>query len=178
MIQFRNPFRRDRVSSAAVPITKDPIDVFNETFKEVNLSLNTYSKATKVDSIRCDSLKIEEVSQDDSILNLVAGTYPLTFNLPLIAREISLPDCIEWASFGPFTDSDSLLQEITEKTNDNKEGVGSKIVIISDESSAPLSVFTCDNLSIESAGVKFGSTILIDGKRVFTYKCRISIYSI
>lgn len=166
---------------------------FNESIKGRSYSIRTFTDGGDViDSIKGSSVYIESVDkfnqknssgetiEKSSVIELaVGGNSIIHVGSSLVAYEDGLVDVFdEYAKSHSIVNEDSSRPIINSIVNDLKNmGKGKKkVVLIRSKAGEPIATFAGDSVSYFATNIDKTTSILVDGKSVFIYRCDYTIY--
>lgn len=167
----------------------------NETLKGRSYYIRTFADSGKViDSIKGASVYIKlddkfnqtnsngEVIKKSSVIDLTIGGISMTHvGSSLVAYEDGLVDVFdEYAKTHSIINDDRSTPIVNSIMNDLKNfGKGKKkVVLIRSQAGEPIATFVGDSVSYFSTEIGDTTSVLIDGKSVFIYRCDYTIYDV
>lgn len=168
---------------------------FQEDWKGLTMTLRTYDEESQViDEISGKSMSITRNTEFDStdsdgssnsdskVLDITIGDNEMTHvGSSLIAAEEGLTDYFdEYSKTVNIEDMDRSTPIINRLVNNfkNEWNPKARIVLIRSQNGTPLATYVGDEVSLSSTDVPSSTQLLIDGKRLFIYRCDYTIYDL
>lgn len=168
---------------------------FNENLKGLNMTVRTYDENSQIiDEMNGKSLSITRNSEFDStnsdgfsnhdskVLNITLGGNEITHvGSSLVAAENGLHDYFDdYAKTVDISNQDRstpVVNRIVNKFKNDWTGKA-RIVLIRSQNGTPLATYVGDEVSLFSTEVPSSTNLLIDGKRLFIYRCDYTVYDL
>lgn len=166
---------------------------FTQDFKGLSMVIQTYdSDSQLIDSVKGKSVRIEkdttfdrknsdgETSKESKVLSITVGGENMTHvGSSLIAYEDGMTNVFEeYAKKVDITNSHSTVPVLNSMVNDFKNDFTgkSKTILIRSQNGSPLATFTGDSIRMSDTDVPSSTNFLVDGKRLFVYRCDYTVY--
>jgi hypothetical protein len=166
---------------------------FKQDFKGLNMVIQTYDNDSQlIDSIKGKSVKIEkdttfdrkdsegETRKESKVLSITVGGENMTHvGSSLIAYEDGMTNIFEeYAKTVKFDNQNKSVPMLNSMVNEfqNDFTGKSKTILIRSQNGSPLATFTGDSIRISDTDVPSSTNFLIDGKRLFVYRCDYTVY--
>lgn len=166
---------------------------FEEDWKGLTVNISTYDENSQViDSISGKSMKIERNKKfdttdgdgssrkDSSVLDITIGGKTITHvGSSLVAAESGLHNYFnEYAKTVDVVNGDRSIPILNSMMNKfrNEWAPKSRVVLIRSQNGTPLATYSGDSVAVESTDVPKSTSLLIDGKRLFIYRCDFTVY--
>lgn len=158
------------------------------------MTVQTYDyNAQKIDTMHGGSLSIArdeefdqvnengETSKKSSVLDITLGGKQITHvGSSLIAYQDGLTNVLDkYPKRMNITNNDSSVPFMNRFVNRYKNYFtgSSKVVLIRSQAGQPIATFAGNTVSYKSTQVPSSTSLLIDGKRLFIYRCDYTIYT-
>lgn len=172
-----------------------PIDFFtsnwNETFQGIPMHVQTYDVRSRlIDDVKMKSMSIQrDTTFDDysgdsttksKVLEITGGGRKILHSgSSLIAAQDGLTNILSKKNARVVVDDEKssipLLSSI--KNNYRDYFVGhSKIILVRSQQGYPLATYAGNNISYRKTSVPSSTVLMVDGKRLFIYRCDFTIY--
>lgn len=166
---------------------------FKQDFKGLNMVIQTYDNDSQlIDSIKGKSVKIEkdttfdrkdsegETRKESKVLSITVGGENMTHvGSSLIAYEDGMTNVFEEYAKTVKIDSQNksvpMLNSMVNEFQNDFTGK-SKTILIRSQNGSPLATFTGDSIRMSDTDVPSSTNFLIDGKRLFVYRCDYTVY--
>lgn len=166
---------------------------FKQDFKGLNMVIQTYDNDSQlIDSINCESVKIEkdttfdrkdsegETRKESKVLSITVGGENMTHvGSSLIAYEDGMTNVFEeYAKTVKIDNQNKSVPMLNSMVNEfqNDFTGKSKTILIRSQNGSPLATFTGDSIRMSDTDVPSSTNFLIDGKRLFVYRCDYTVY--
>jgi hypothetical protein len=166
---------------------------FKQDFKGLNMVIQTYDNDSQlIDSIKGKSVKIEkdttfdrkdsegETRKESKVLSITVGGENMTHvGSSLIAYEDGMTNIFEeYAKTDKIDNQNKSVPMLNSMVNEfqNDFTGKSKTILIRSQNGSPLATFTGDSIRISDTDVPSSTNFLIDGKRLFVYRCDYTVY--
>lgn len=166
---------------------------FAEDWKGLQMTVMTYDENSQmIDRIEGKSLSIKRnkkfdstdsdgfSNEDSKVLNITIGGKTMTHvGSSLIAAERGLTDYFnEYEQTVNIENQDKSIPIVNSMFNNfkNEWSPKSRIVLIRSQNGTPLATYIGDEVSVDSTDVPSSTNLLIDGKRLFIYRCDFTVY--
>lgn len=166
---------------------------FTQDFKGLSMIIQTYdSDSQLIDSVKGKSVKIEkdttfdrknsdgETSKESKVLSITIGGENMTHvGSSLIAYEEGMTNVFEeYAKKVDITTNRSTVPILNSMVNKFKNDFTgkSKTILIRSQNGSPLATFTGDSIRMSDTDVPSATNFLVDGKRLFVYRCDYTVY--
>lgn len=166
---------------------------FTQDFKGLSMVIQTYdSDSQLIDSIKGKSVKIEkdttfdrknsegETSKESKVLSITVGGENMTHvGSSLIAYEEGMTNVFEeYAKKVDIANTRSTVPILSSMVNNFKNDFTgkAKTILIRSQNGSPLATFTGDNIRMSDTEVPSSTNFLVDGKRLFVYRCDYTVY--
>jgi hypothetical protein len=166
---------------------------FKQDFKGLNMVIQTYDNDSQlIDSIKGKSVKIEkdttfdrkdsegETRKESKVLSITVGGENMTHvGSSLIAYEDGMTNIFEeYAKTVKIDNQNKSVPMLNSMVNEfqNDFTGKSKTILIRSQNGSPLATFTGDSIRISDTDVPSSTNFLIDGKRLFVYRCDYTVY--
>ncbi|MDM7552953.1 DUF5052 family protein [Levilactobacillus brevis] len=174
------------------------IDNFTSNFRQqtygLPMTVQTYdASAQKIDDIHGKSLSIArdtkfdqtnsdgETTKKSSVLDLTLGGQQITHvGSSLIAYQDGLTNVLDkYPKREKITNNDASVPFMNRFVNryQNAFSGASKVILIRSQLGQPLATFAGNTVSYQSTKVPNSTALLINGKRLFVYRCDYTIYT-
>lgn len=174
------------------------IDNFTSNFRQqtygLPMTVQTYdASAQKIDDIHGKSLSITrdtkfdqansdgETTKKSSVLDLTLGGQQITHvGSSLIAYQDGLTNVLDkYPKREKITNNDASVPFMNRFVNryQNAFSGANKVILIRSQLGQPLATFAGNTVSYQSTKVPSSTALLIDGKRLFVYRCDYTIYT-
>jgi hypothetical protein len=166
---------------------------FKQDFKGLDMVIQTYDNDSQlIDSIKGKSVKIEkdttfdrkdsegETRKESKVLSITVGGENMTHvGSSLIAYEDGMTNVFEEYAKTVKIDSQNksvpMLNSMVNEFQNDFTGK-SKTILIRSQNGSPLATFTGDSIRMSDTDVPSSTNFLIDGKRLFVYRCDYTVY--
>lgn len=166
---------------------------FKQDFKGLGMVIQTYDNDSQlIDSIKGKSVKIEkdttfdrkdsegETRKESKVLSITVGGENMTHvGSSLIAYEDGMTNVFEEYAKTVKIDSQNksvpMLNSMVNEFQNDFTGK-SKTILIRSQNGSPLATFTGDSIRMSDTDVPSSTNFLIDGKRLFVYRCDYTVY--
>lgn len=166
---------------------------FKQDFKGLDMVIQTYDNDSQlIDSIKGKSVKIEkdttfdrkdtegETRKESKVLSITVGGKNMTHvGSSLIAYEEGMTNVFEEYAKTVEIDNQNksvpMLNSMVNQFQNNFTGK-SKTILIRSQNGSPLATFTGDSIRMSDTDVPSSTNFLIDGKRLFVYRCDYTVY--
>ena len=166
---------------------------FKQDFKGLDMVIQTYDNDSQlIDSIKGKSVKIEKDSTfdpkdsegktrtDSKVLSITVGGENMTHvGSSLIAYEDGMTNVFEeYAKTVKIDNQNKSVPMLNSMVNEfqNDFTGKSKTILIRSQNGSPLATFTGDSIRMSDTDVPSSTNFLIDGKRLFVYRCDYTVY--
>ncbi|MFW7367315.1 DUF5052 family protein [Vagococcus fluvialis] len=166
---------------------------FKQDFKGLNMVIQTYDNDSQlIDSIKGESVKIEkdttfdrkdsegETRKESKVLSITVGGENMTHvGSSLIAYEDGMTNVFEeYAKTVKIDNQNKSVPMLNSMVNEfqNDFTGKSKTILIRSQNGSPLATFTGDSIRMSDTDVPSSTNFLIDGKRLFVYRCDYTVY--
>lgn len=162
---------------------------FQENFLGLSMTIESYDENSQlIDSLHGKSVSIErdtqfdssEESSDSPVLRLTIGRHIMQHvGSSLIMYEDGLNNIFtEFKQKQNVKDMDLSLPVMNRlfSTLENRFTGRAKVVLIRSQNGTPLATFAGNKVSIFKTDVPKSSGLLVDGKKLYIYRCDFSIY--
>ncbi|MCM2139519.1 DUF5052 family protein [Vagococcus fluvialis] len=166
---------------------------FKQDFKGLNMVIQTYDNDSQlIDSIKGKSVKIEkdttfdrkdsegETRKESKVLSITVGGENMTHvGSSLIAYEDGMTNVFEeYAKTVKIDNQNKSVPMLNSMVNEfqNDFTGKSKTILIRSQNGSPLATFTGDSIRMSDTDVPSSTNFLIDGKRLFVYRCDYTVY--
>lgn len=166
---------------------------FKQDFKGLNMVIQTYDNDSQlIDSIKGKSVKIEkdttfdrkdsegETRKESKVLSITVGWENMTHvGSSLIAYEDGMINVFEeYAKTVKIDNQNKSVPMLNSMVNEfqNDFTGKSKTILIRSQNGSPLATFTGDSIRMSDTDVPSSTNFLIDGKRLFVYRCDYTVY--
>ncbi|MFW3654531.1 DUF5052 family protein [Vagococcus fluvialis] len=166
---------------------------FKQDFKGLNMVIQTYDNNSQlIDSIKGKSVKIEkdttfdrkdsegETRKESKVLSITVGGENMTHvGSSLIAYEDGMTNVFEeYAKTVKIDNQNKSVPMLNSMVNEfqNDFTGKSKTILIRSQNGSPLATFTGDSIRMSDTDVPSSTNFLIDGKRLFVYRCDYTVY--
>lgn len=168
---------------------------FKESFKGLTVEIRTYDVNSQViDRVQGQSISMDRDTRFDStdsdgssnkdskVLNItVGGKEMIHVGSSLVAAEKGLVD--EFEVFSKKVDIENFDRSIpilNRMANGfkNQWSPTSKVVLIRSQQGVPLATYVGDKVAVEKTDIPSSTSLLVDGKRLFVYRCDYTIYEL
>ncbi len=166
---------------------------FKQDFKGLNMVIQTYDNDSQlIDSIKGKSVKIEkdttfdrkdsegETRKESKVLSITVGGENMTHvGSSLIAYEDGMTNVFEeYAKTVKIDNQNKSVPMLNNMVNEfqNDFTGKSKTILIRSQNGSPLATFTGDSIRMSDTDVPSSTNFLIDGKRLFVYRCDYTVY--
>ena len=166
---------------------------FTQDFKGLNMVIQTYdSDSQLIDSVKGKSVKIEkdttfdrknsdgETSKESKVLSITVGGGNMTHvGSSLIAYEDGMTNVFEeYAKKVDVANSRTTVPILSSMVNNFKNDFTgkAKTILIRSQNGSPLATFTGDSIRMSDTDVPSSTNFLVDGKRLFVYRCDYTVY--
>ncbi|WP_338209331.1 DUF5052 family protein [Lactiplantibacillus paraxiangfangensis] len=174
------------------------IDDWTSDFKQqmvgLPMTVETYDdNAQKIDNIHGKSLSIERdtkfdqtnekgtTTKESKVLDITLGGKQITHvGSSLIAYQNGLTNVLDkYPKRAEVTNNNPSLPFMNRFVNEYKNYfTGSKkVILIRSQTGQPLATFAGNKVSYKATSVPSSTSLLIDGKRLFVYRCDYTIYT-
>lgn len=166
---------------------------FKQDFKGLDMVIQTYDNDSQlIDSIKGKSVKIEkdttfdrkdsegETRKESKVLSITVGGENMTHvGSSLIAYEDGMTNVFEEYTKTVKIDNQNksvpMLNSMVNEFQNDFTGK-SKTILIRSQNGSPLATFTGDSIRMSDTDVPSSTNFLIDGKRLFVYRCDYTVY--
>lgn len=166
---------------------------FKQDFKGLDMVIQTYDNDSQlIDSIKGKSVKIEkdttfdrkdsegETRKESKVLSITVGGENMTHvGSSLIAYEDGMTNVFEeyvkTVKIDNQNKSVPMLNSMVNEFQNDFTGK-SKTILIRSQNGSPLATFTGDSIRMSDTDVPSSTNFLIDGKRLFVYRCDYTVY--
>lgn len=172
-----------------------PIDFFtsnfNETFRGIPMHVQTFdAKSRLIDDIKMKSMSIDrdrtfddysgDSTNKSKVLEITGGGHRILHSgSSLIASQDRLTNVLSKnnakAVISNSESSVPLLSSIKNSYRDYFIG-HSKVILIRSQQGYPLATYVGNNVSYRKTSVPASTILMIDGKRLFIYRCDFTVY--
>ncbi|MBO0444255.1 DUF5052 family protein [Vagococcus fluvialis] len=166
---------------------------FKQDFKGLDMVVQTYDNDSQlIDSIKGKSVKIEkdttfdrkdsegETRKESKVLSITVGGENMTHvGSSLIAYEDGMTNVFEeYAKTVKIDNQNKSVPMLNSMVNEfqNDFTGKSKTILIRSQNGSPLATFTGDSIRMSDTDVPSSTNFLIDGKRLFVYRCDYTVY--
>ncbi|MBO0436326.1 DUF5052 family protein [Vagococcus fluvialis] len=166
---------------------------FKQDFKGLDMVIQTYDNDSQlIDSIKGKSVKIEkdttfdrkdsegETRKESKVLSItVRGENMTHVGSSLIAYEDGMTNVFEeYAKTVKIDNQNKSVPMLNSMVNEfqNDFTGKSKTILIRSQNGSPLATFTGDSIRMSDTDVPSSTNFLIDGKRLFVYRCDYTVY--
>lgn len=166
---------------------------FKQDFAGLEMVVQTYDTNSQlVDSVSGKSVKIErdtkfdktgsdgEVRKDSKVIALTVGGKSMTHvGSSLIAYEQGMDNIFEdYAKKVDIDNQNKAVPVMNSMYNEfqNKFTGKAKTILIRSQDGNPLATFSGDSIRISDTEVPSSTNFLVDGKRLFVYRCDYTVY--
>lgn len=166
---------------------------FEQAYRGLPMTLQTYDfDAHKIDQVEGQSLsitrdtKFDQVDEDgdttseSKVLDITLGGKQITHvGSSMIAYQDGLHNLIdEYPKKVVVANNDPSRPFINRFINSIHEATTgmNKVILIRSQTGKPLATFAADHVSVKSTEVPTSTALLLDGKRLFVYRCDYTIY--
>ncbi|MEG2707781.1 MAG: DUF5052 family protein [Vagococcus sp.] len=166
---------------------------FKQDFKGLDMVIQTYDNNSQlIDSIKGKSVKIEkdttfdrkdsdgETRKESKVLSITVGGENMTHvGSSLIAYEEGMTNVFEeYAKTVTIDNQDKSVPMLNSMVNEFKNDFTgkSKTILIRSQNGSPLATFTGDNIRLSDTEVPSSTNFLVDGERLFVYRCDYTVY--
>ncbi|MFI3729539.1 DUF5052 family protein [Vagococcus fluvialis] len=166
---------------------------FKQDFKGLDMVIQTYDNDSQlIDSIKGKSVKIEkdttfdrkdsegETRKESKVLSITVGGENMTHvGSSLIAYEDGMTNVFEeYAKTVKIDNQNKSVPMLNNMVNEfqNDFTGKSKTILIRSQNGSPLATFTGDSIRMSDTDVPSSTNFLIDGKRLFVYRCDYTVY--
>lgn len=166
---------------------------FKQDFKGLDMVIQTYDNDSQlIDSIKGKSVKIEkdttfdrkdsegETRKESKVLSITVGGENMTHvGSSLIAYEDGMTNVFEeYAKTVKIDNQNKSVPMLNSMVNEfqNDFTGKSKTILIRSQNGSPLATFTGDSIRMSDTDVPSSTNFLIDGKRLFVYRCDYTVY--
>jgi len=166
---------------------------FKQDFKGLDMVIQTYDNDSQlIDSIKGKSVKIEkdttfdrkdsegETRKESKVLYITVGGENMTHvGSSLIAYEDGMTNVFEeYAKTVKIDNQNKSVPMLNSMVNEfqNDFTGKSKTILIRSQNGSPLATFTGDSIRMSDTDVPSSTNFLIDGKRLFVYRCDYTVY--
>ena len=166
---------------------------FKQDFKGLNMVIQTYDNNSQlIDSVKGKSVKIEkdttfdrkdsegETRKESKVLSITVGGENMTHvGSSLIAYEDGMTNVFEeYAKTVKIDNQNKSVPMLNSMVNEfqNDFTGKSKTILIRSQNGSPLATFTGDSIRMSDTDVPSSTNFLIDGKRLFVYRCDYTVY--
>lgn len=166
---------------------------FKQDFKGLDMIIQTYDNDSQlIDSIKGKSVKIEkdttfdrkdsegETRKESKVLSITVGGQNMTHvGSSLIAYEDGMNNVFEeYAKSVAIDNQKKSVPMLNSMVNEFKNDFTgkSKTILIRSQNGSPLATFTGDSIRMSDTEVPSSTNFLIDGKRLFVYRCDYTVY--
>lgn len=166
---------------------------FKQEFKGLDMVIQTYDNDSQlIDSIKGKSVKIEkdttfdrkdsegETRKESKVLAITVGGQNMTHvGSSLIAYEDGMNNVFEeYAKTVTVENQNKSVPMLNSMVNEFKNDFTgkSKTILIRSQNGSPLATFTGDSISMSDTDVPSSTNFLVDGKRLFVYRCDYTVY--
>lgn len=166
---------------------------FKQDFKGLNMVIQTYDNNSQlIDSIKGKSVKIEkdtifdrkdsegETRKESKVLSITVGGENMTHvGSSLIAYEDGMTNVFEeYAKTIKIDNQNKSVPMLNSMVNEFRNDFTgkSKTILIRSQNGSPLATFTGDSIRMSDTDVPSSTNFLIDGKRLFVYRCDYTVY--
>ncbi|MFW7359742.1 DUF5052 family protein [Vagococcus fluvialis] len=166
---------------------------FKQDFKGLNMVIQTYDNNSQlIDSVKGKSVKIEkdttfdrkdsegETRKESKVLSITVGGKNMTHvGSSLIAYEDGMTNVFEeYAKTVKIDNQNKSIPMLNSMVNEfqNDFTGKSKTILIRSQNGSPLATFTGDSIRMSDTDVPSSTNFLIDGKRLFVYRCDYTVY--
>ncbi|MEG0256611.1 MULTISPECIES: DUF5052 family protein [Vagococcus] len=166
---------------------------FKQEFKGLDMVIQTYDNDSQlIDSIKGKSVKIEkdttfdrkdsegETRKESKVLAITVGGQNMTHvGSSLIAYEDGMNNVFEeYAKTVTVENQNKSVPMLNSMVNEFKNDFTgkSKTILIRSQNGSPLATFTGDSIRMSDTDVPSSTNFLVDGKRLFVYRCDYTVY--
>lgn len=166
---------------------------FKQDFKGLDMVIQTYENNSQlIDSVKGKSVKIEkdttfdrkdsegETRKESKVLSITVGGKNMTHvGSSLIAYEDGMTNVFEeYAKTVKIDNQNKSIPMLNSMVNEfqNDFTGKSKTILIRSQNGSPLATFTGDSIRMSDTDVPSSTNFLIDGKRLFVYRCDYTVY--
>ena len=166
---------------------------FKQEFKGLDMVIQTYDNDSQlIDSIKGKSVKIEkdttfdrkdsegETRKESKVLTITVGGQNMTHvGSSLIAYEDGMNNVFEeYAKTVTVENQNKSVPMLNSMVNEFKNDFTgkSKTILIRSQNGSPLATFTGDSIRMSDTDVPSSTNFLVDGKRLFVYRCDYTVY--
>lgn len=166
---------------------------FKQDFKGLDMVIQTYDNDSQlIDSIKGKSVRIEkdttfdrkdsegETRKESKVLSITVGGENMTHvGSSLIAYEDGMTNVFEeYAKTVKIDNQNKSIPMLNSMVNEfqNDFTGKSKTILIRSQNGSPLATFTGDSIRMSDTDVPSSTNFLIDGKRLFVYRCDYTVY--
>ena len=166
---------------------------FKQEFKGLDMVIQTYDNDSElIDSIKGKSVKIEkdttfdrkdsegETRKESKVLAITVGGQNMTHvGSSLIAYEDGMNNVFEeYAKTVTVENQNKSVPMLNSMVNEFKNDFTgkSKTILIRSQNGSPLATFTGDSIRMSDTDVPSSTNFLVDGKRLFVYRCDYTVY--
>ncbi|MFW7419258.1 DUF5052 family protein [Vagococcus fluvialis] len=166
---------------------------FKQEFKGLDMVIQTYDNDSQlIDSIKGKSVKIEkdttfdrkdsegETRKESKVLSITVGGQNMTHvGSSLIAYEDGMNNVFEeYAKTVTVENQNKSVPMLNSMVNEFKNDFTgkSKTILIRSQNGSPLATFTGDSIRMSDTDVPSSTNFLVDGKRLFVYRCDYTVY--
>ncbi|KRO14228.1 hypothetical protein IV64_GL001712 [Lactiplantibacillus xiangfangensis] len=174
------------------------IDDWTSDFKQqmvgLPMTVETYDdNAQKIDNIRGKSLSIKRdtkfdqtnekgtTTKESKVLDITLGGKQITHvGSSLIAYQNGLTNVLDkYPKRAEVTNNNPSLPFMNRFVNEYKNYFtgAKKVILIRSQTGQPLATFAGNKVSYKATSVPSSTSLLIDGKRLFVYRCDYTIYT-
>ncbi len=167
--------------------------LFKQDFKGLDMVIQTYDNDSQlIDSIKGKSVKIEkdttfdrkdsegETRKESKVLAITVGGQNMTHvGSSLIAYEDGMNNVFEeYAKTVTVENQNKSVPMLNSMVNEFKNDFTgkSKTILIRSQNGSPLATFTGDSIRMSDTDVPSSTNFLVDGKRLFVYRCDYTVY--
>lgn len=164
-----------------------------ENWTGIPVTVRTYDESSQViDQVHGKSMNITrderfdltdsegELSKASKVLKITVGGKEMTHvGSSLVAAEDGLVDQFE--EFSKTTNINNMSRSVPVMNKmvngfKNNWSPESKVILIRSQNGTPLATYAGNSVRIENTDVPSSTSLLIDGKRLFVYRCDYTIY--
>lgn len=161
---------------AGIPVTVRTYDESSQVIDQVHGKSMNITRDERFDLTDSEG----EVSKASKVLKITVGGKEMTHvGSSLVAAEDGLVDQFE--EFSKTTNINNMSRSIPVMNKmvngfKNNWSPESKVILIRSQNGTPLATYAGNSVRIEDTDVPSSTSLLIDGKRLFVYRCDYTIY--